>query len=219
MISDKEQTLYSLCVAAFLTRTLSVDPINMRVHTHHLWAVTLTAHEHINKKPTNTQKCLQHRKDHHKHQHSYALLKDMCTQHTWSQVQKHAHKQTHTHTHTLTHCLISLRKAARRRLSVCLSALLFFWCVCDTTRPRSLPLRPLIPPVEMKCNGADSIRALPPRETQRNQITPNPSEPSQHSVLLCSWEGNKTMVANSLGSLCTYTHRTGMECDVANVEG
>lgn len=85
-------------------------------------------------------------------------------QHTWSQVQQHAHKPTRTHTHTLLSACEKLRGDGC--LFVCLRCC--FWCVCDTTRPCSLPLRPLIPPVEMKCNGADSIRrVLPPREMQR----------------------------------------------------
>lgn len=75
--------------------------------------------------------------------------------------------QTDTHKRTCTHTFLSacVKLQGDGCLFVCLHCC--FWCVCDTTRPRSLPLRPLIPPVEMKCNGADSIRALPPRETRR----------------------------------------------------
>lgn len=46
--------------------------------------------------------------------------------------------------------------------------------------PRGL----LIPPAQMKCNGVDSIRAPPPQENTQNRITTNPSELSQHSLLL-----------------------------------
>lgn len=95
------------------------------------------------------------------------------------------HTSEHTDTHT--HNLISLWKAARRLLSVCLRRC--FWCVCDTTRPRSLSLRPLIPPVEMKCNGVDSIRALPPRETRRIKSQQIPqSLPRIHCCLVVGRE-------------------------------
>jgi len=92
---------------------------------------------------------------------------------------------TRANTHTHTHTTLSTREKLQGDccLFVCLRRC--FWCVCDTTRPRSLPLRPLIPPVEMKCNGADSIRALPPREMQRIKSHQIPqSFPSIHCCLV-----------------------------------
>lgn len=92
---------------------------------------------------------------------------------------------TNTHTHTVLSACVKLRGDGC--LFVCLRCC--FWCVCDTTRPRSLPLRPLIPPVEMKCNGADSIRALPPRETRRIKSHQIPqSLPSIHCCLVVGRE-------------------------------
>lgn len=112
--------------------------------------------------------------------------------------------------------LISVWKAGGdRSLFVCQRRC--FCCVCDTTQPPSPPPRLLIPPVEMKCNGADSIRALPPRETRRIKSRRNPPEPFRHSLLQHKWEGNKTIVANSLGSFSAQT--AAMEGDAANVEG
>lgn len=72
-----------------------------------------------------------------------------------------------------THTLIACEKLhGGGRLFVCLRRRCR--CVYETTAPRALPPRLLIPPAQMKCNGADSIRALPPRENAWNQITPSP---------------------------------------------
>lgn len=104
-------------------------------------------------------------------------------------VKSGAHKRTHTDEHAHTHTVLSacVELQGDGRLFVCLHCC--FWCVCDTTRPRSLPLRPLIPQVEMKCNGADSIRALPPRETRRIKSHQIPqSLPSIHCCLVVGRE-------------------------------
>lgn len=86
------------------------------------------------------------------------------------------------HTHTSSYQPIKSCKVSTCRF-VC--ARCRFCCVCDTTRPRVLPLRPLIPPVEMKCNGADSIRAPPPRKMWRIKSRQIPrSLPSIHCCLV-----------------------------------
>jgi len=136
----------------------------------HLWFVTLTlphfqqTHVHINKEEL-------HLKDGGGQRMSqtstrmHTAMRCVHTQSTW--------RQTHTASHQQRH----------RCLFVCLRR--SFWCVCDTTRLPSLSPRPLIPLVEMKCNGADSIRALPPWETRRIKSHQIPwSLPSIHCCLV-----------------------------------
>lgn len=72
----------------------------------------------------------------------------------------------------------------------------------NTRQTRYNPPRGLLtPPVQMKCNGADSIRAPPPREKHRIESRQIPQ--SLPSIQCCSvaWTGDGTMAANSLGWL------------------
>lgn len=132
-------------------------------------------------------------------------------------------RNTHSSTDTLlnecrsTHTLLSASKKLQG--DGCLFVRVAVSGVCDTTGLRSLPLRPLIPPIQMKCNGANSIRALPPRETCRIRSHQIPqSLPSIHSCLVAGM-GNETMAANSFDSMHTYVRQRGMECDAAKCWG
>lgn len=113
-----------------------------------------------------------HKNERHKHQRRYTLLNNMCTQNTWSWVQKHAHRQTHVraHTHTQSYQPVKSCEATAVCLFVCVAVSGVF--VIQHDRARSL-WGPLIPLVEMKCNGADSIRALPPREKKTKRRESN----------------------------------------------
>ena len=216
--------MYSLCAAAYLP-LLSIcssqtHPPPLTCHSHY---ASFLGEKKKKKKASQDREApaTKHRNERHKHQHRYTLLDNIRTQNTWSRVQKHAHRQTHVCAHTQSYQPVKSCEATAVCLFVCVAVSGVF--VIQHDRARSL-WGPLIPLVEMKCNGADSIRALPPQEKKtkkngENQITPNPSEPSQHSLLPFSWEGKTTMGANSLGSLHAYSHTTGMECDTANVEG
>lgn len=127
------------------------------------------------------------------------------------------HTQQHRHT-MLNECRSTrtlLSASKKLQGDGCLFVRVVVSGVCDTTGPLSLPLRPLIPPIQMKCNGANSIRALPPQETCRIRSHQIPqSLPSIHSCLVAG-RGNETMAANSFDSMHTYVRQRGMECDAA----
>lgn len=79
-------------------------------------------------------------------------------------------------------------KAAKRLLFVCLFVCTAVSAVFVVQHSIFHPLwGTLIPPVEMKCNGADSIRALAPREMRRIKSRRNPPEPFRRSLLQHKW--------------------------------
>lgn len=131
--------------------------------------------------------------------------------HTVNNAAPSTHQVKRRNTHTQTHSLLSACERLRGDgcLFVCLRCC--FWCVCDTTGPRSLPLRPLIPPVEMKCNGADSIRAQPPREARRIKSHQIPqSLPSIHCCLVVGREIKQWRLIHLTHCKLVLTEREGV---------
>lgn len=114
-----------------------------------------------------------------------------------------AHMKPHSHA-----LFYQPREKAPRRLPsrvfVCVAVSGVFLIQHD----RACSLRgPFIPPVEMKCNGADSIRTPPPRETRRIKSHQIPqSLPSIHCCLGVGRGGMKQRRLIHLAPWRAYAH-------------